>query len=81
MQLCSIDPGTVGMRFLLALLLWALLFALCWPLALLFLIAWPVLWLLSIPFRIFGVVLEAMFALMKAILFLPARLLGWRSSA
>ncbi len=66
------------MKFLLALLLWALLFALCWPLALLFLIVWPVLWLLSIPFRIVGVALEAMLALVKSILFLPARLLGGR---
>lgn len=67
------------MKFFLALLLWALLFALCWPLALLFLLAWPVLWLLSIPFRIVGMALEAVLALMKAILFLPARLLGWRA--
>lgn len=66
------------MRFLLALLLWSLLFILCWPLALLFLVAWPVLWLLSIPFRIVGVALEATLALMKAILFLPARLVGWK---
>lgn len=68
------------MKFLLALLLWVLLFALCWPLALLFLIAWPVLWLLSIPFRIVGVVLDAMLVLLKTILLLPARLLGWRQS-
>lgn len=69
------------MKFLFAILLWALLFALCWPLALLFLVAWPVLWLLSIPFRIVGVVLEAMLALVKTILFLPARLLGWRAGS
>lgn len=78
LQLWPADRGYEGMKFLLALLLWALLFALCWPLALLFLIAWPVLWLLSIPFRIVGVVVEAMLALMKTILLLPARLLGWR---
>lgn len=66
------------MKFLLALFLWALLFTLCWPVALLLLLAWPVLWLLSIPFRIFGIVLESMLALVRAILFLPARLLGWR---
>jgi hypothetical protein len=56
--------------------MWALLLVLCWPLALLMLIAWPFLWLLSIPFRIVGVVMEALLALVKAILFLPARLLG-----
>ena len=64
------------MKLLLTLLLWAILLVLCWPLALLMLIAWPFLWLLSIPFRIVGVVMEALLALVKAILFLPARLLG-----
>ena len=64
------------MKLLLILLMWALLLVLCWPLALLMLLAWPFLWLLSIPFRIVGVVMEALLALVKAILFLPARLLG-----
>jgi hypothetical protein len=64
------------MKLLLILLLWALLLVLCWPVALVMLIAWPFLWLLSIPFRIVGVVMEALLALVKAILFLPARLLG-----
>jgi len=64
------------MKLLLILLMWALLLVLCWPLALLMLIAWPFLWLLSIPFRIVGVLMEALLALVKAILFLPARLLG-----
>lgn len=71
--------GSVGcwsMRFLIALFLWALLFVLCWPLALLLLVAWPFLWLLSIPFRIVGVVMESLLALVKAVLLLPARLLG-----
>jgi hypothetical protein len=68
------------MKILLVLLLWAILLAVCWPLALLFLIVWPVLWLLSIPFRIVGVVMEALLALVRAILFLPARLLGARHS-
>ncbi len=64
------------MKALLVLLLWALLLVLCWPLALLILIAWPFLWLLSIPFRIVGVVMSALLAFIKALLFLPARLLG-----
>ena len=64
------------MKLLLILLLWALLLILCWPLALVMLIAWPFLWLLSIPFRLVGVAMEALLALVKAILFLPARLLG-----
>ena len=66
------------MKTLLALLLWAILLALCWPLALLLLVVWPVLWLLSIPFRIVATVMEALLAFAAAILFLPARLLGHR---
>lgn len=66
------------MKVLLTLLLWAILLALCWPLALLVLIAWPFLWLLSIPFRIVATVMQALLALAKALLFLPARLLGHR---
>jgi hypothetical protein len=66
------------MKTLLTLLVWAVLLVLCWPLALLILIAWPFLWLLSIPFRIVGTIMEALLALLKAILFLPARLLGYR---
>lgn len=68
------------MKILLTLLLWAILLILCWPLAVLVLLAWPLLWLLSIPFRIVGVLLEAILALVKAILFLPARILGYRTS-
>jgi len=67
------------MKILLILLLGALLMVLCWPLALMLLFVWPVLWLLSIPFRIVGVILEGLVALIGAIFFLPARILGWRS--
>ncbi len=66
------------MKFILMLLLYAILLVLCWPLALLLLVLWPFLWLLSLPFRIVAVVLEAMLRLVKAILFLPARILGER---
>lgn len=66
------------MKILFSLLLWSILFALCWPLAVLVLMAWPILWLLSIPFRIVGTILHAMFALAGALLFLPARLMGHR---
>ena len=58
------------------LLLWVLLFVLCWPLALLVLFLWPFVWLLSIPFRILGIAVEGAFELLRAILLLPARLLG-----
>ncbi len=66
------------MKTLLVLLLWAILLVLAWPLALLVLVLWPLLWLLSIPFRIIGSLMEALLALVQAILFLPARLLGYR---
>jgi hypothetical protein len=63
------------MRALLLIVAWCLLFVLCWPIALAVLLLWPLLWLLSIPFRIVGVVVEAMLALLKALLLFPARLL------
>lgn len=69
------------MRTFLTLVVWLLLFVLCWPLAMLALIAWPFVWLLSLPFRLLGITLDAVFALLRAILFLPARLFGWRPAA
>ncbi|PYU01855.1 MAG: hypothetical protein DMG34_17595 [Acidobacteria bacterium] len=56
-------------------LLWCILFVICWPLALLALVAYPFVWLLSLPFRIIGITLHGVFALLSAILLLPARLL------
>lgn len=55
---------------------WCILFFLCWPLALLALLLLPVVWLLWLPLRLIGIVIEAAFALIRSILFLPARLLG-----
>jgi len=66
------------MKLVIALLLWAILLVLFWPLALLMAVFLPILWLLSIPFRIFGVLLHSVLALLKAVLLLPARLLGYR---
>jgi hypothetical protein len=57
-------------------LLWLLLLVLCWPLALLALALWPVIWLVSLPFRLVGITFEAVFALLRAVLMLPARVLG-----
>jgi hypothetical protein len=59
-------------------LLWLLLFIVCWPLALLALVLYPLVWLLLLPFRLLGIAFEGIFAFLKAILFLPARLLGAR---
>ncbi|WP_022976135.1 hypothetical protein [Nevskia ramosa] len=58
------------------LLLWLLLFVLCWPLALLALILYPLFWLIALPFRLIGITFEGLFALLRAVLLLPARLLG-----
>ncbi len=59
-------------------LLWCVLFVLCWPVAVLGLLLYPVVWLLLIPFRLVGITVGAVLALIKAIVMLPARLLGHR---
>ena len=60
---------------------WLILLALSWPLALLALFLAPIVWILSIPFRLVGITFEAVFALLKAILLLPARVFGYRKHA
>ena len=62
-------------------LLWVLLLVICWPLALLALVAWPFVWLVSLPFRLVGITFSALFAFLRALLFLPARVLGGRPAA
>lgn len=57
-------------------LLFLLLLILCWPLALLALLMWPLVWLISLPFRLVGIAFEGVFELLRAIVMLPARLLG-----
>ena len=59
-------------------LLWLLLLVLCWPLALLALVLYPFVWLISLPFRMLGIAVDGVFALLRAVLFLPARILGGR---
>lgn len=66
------------MKILLVVVAWCLLFVLCWPLALLALVLWPLFWLLSLPLRAVGIAVGGAFALLRALLFLPARLLGQR---
>lgn len=68
------------MKTLLLFVGWCILFVLCWPLALLALVLFPLVWLLALPFRLIGISFEAILALVRAILLLPARLLGWRRS-
>jgi hypothetical protein len=66
------------MQFLILTLAWLLLLALAWPFALLALVLLPLIWLIALPFRVAGLVVEALLAFIGAVLFLPARLLGHR---
>jgi hypothetical protein len=59
-------------------LLWCILFVLCWPLAILALLLYPIVWLLLLPFHLLGITTTAVLALFAAIIFLPARVLGYR---
>jgi hypothetical protein len=61
---------------MIAFLLWLLLLVVCWPLALLALVLYPVVWLLLLPFRVVGIAVEGVLALLKALILLPARVLG-----
>jgi hypothetical protein len=60
-------------------LLWCILLVLCWPLALLALMLYPFIWLLLLPFRLVGLTVHGLFAFLKALFLLPARLLGARA--
>lgn len=57
-------------------LLWLLLLVLCWPIALLALVLYPIVWLLLLPFRLVGLVLTGVFEFLRALILLPARVLG-----
>ena len=59
---------------------WCILLVLSWPMALLALLLFPIVWLVSLPFRLIGLTFEALLAFVSAVLFLPARLIGWRST-
>jgi hypothetical protein len=57
-------------------LLWMILFVVCWPAAILALVLYPFVWLFLLPFRLVGIVVTGVFELLRALIFLPARLLG-----
>ena len=61
-----------------AFLLWLLLLVICWPLALLALLLYPVVWLLLLPFRILGIAVDGVLGLLRAVVLLPARVIGVR---
>jgi hypothetical protein len=69
------------MKLIVFLFCWCVLFLLCWPLALLLIVLVPLFWLVLLPFRLAWIVTEACLALIKALLFLPARLLGHRAAS
>jgi len=66
----------VGILEMATFLLWFLLLVLCWPLALLALLLYPLVWLVLLPFRILGIAVDGVLGLLKAVLLLPARVLG-----
>ena len=56
-------------------LVWLILFVVCWPAALLALVLYPVIWLVLLPFRLVGIAVEGVLALVRGVIFLPARVL------
>ena len=69
------------MKLFLSFLVWCALFVLCWPVAILARVLFPIVWLLLLPFRLAFAAVEAVLALVRAILFLPARLLGGKAKS
>ncbi|WP_423681210.1 hypothetical protein [Undibacterium sp. WLHG33] len=63
---------------MLTLLIWIFLLVFCWPLAIMALLLYPVFWLLLLPFRIVGIAVDGVLELLRALVMLPARLLGGR---
>ncbi len=59
---------------MLTFIVWLLLLFLCWPLALLALVLYPIVWLLALPFRALGIAVDGLFAFLRAVLTLPARI-------
>jgi hypothetical protein len=71
----------MDMKTLILFVGWCILFVLCWPLAVLALILFPLVWLLSLPLRLVGITLDAVFAFIRTVLLLPSRMLGWKKKA
>jgi hypothetical protein len=69
------------MKIICAFFVWCLLLVFCWPLALVALVAAPIIWLLALPFRLLGIAVHGVFALIRALFLLPARIVGGRNFA
>ncbi len=61
-------------------LLFILLALICWPVALLAIVAYPIVWILMLPFRLVGITVDAVFAFLRALMFLPSRILRGRKA-
>jgi hypothetical protein len=57
-------------------ILWLLLFVVCWPLALMALVLYPIVWVLLLPFRLVGIVVDGLFQFLRALILLPSRVIG-----
>lgn len=64
------------MNVLATILLWSILFVLCWPLAMVVLLLWPVFWLLSLPFKLIGFAVTSVFAVVMLLLLLPFKVMA-----
>jgi hypothetical protein len=64
------------MGFAILLVGWCVLVVLSWPVALALLVLAPTIWLLTLPFRLLGLLVDALFTFLRAVFILPARLLG-----
>jgi len=73
------STGILGGSLMVKFLLWLILLVVCWPVALLALILYPFIWILALPLRLLGITVNAVFDLLKAIITLPARVLGGRT--
>ncbi len=66
------------MKFLLLVICWCILFALSWPLAVLAVLLFPIIWIIALPFRLAGAVLDGLIGFIRAVCLFPARILGLR---
>ena len=66
------------MKLLILFVGWCILLVLCWPVALLAWVAMPLILLLYLPLRLVGICIGGVFNLLRALINLPARLLGRR---
>ena len=63
---------------MLTFLVWILLLIVCWPIAILAIVLYPIVWLILLPFRLAGIAVNGVFELLRAVVYLPARVVGGR---